>query len=826
MALILCLVPAGSVRAADAVPPVIDLPGTQPQEVSGFESPDKCDNCHGGYDDARVYSNEPAFGWRGSAMGNAGRDPIFWATLAIAEQDFDGVGDLCIRCHSTGGWNAGRSTPTDGSGLAASDDDGVDCDTCHKATNPDNTEHQGVMLEPFVANDSENGGTEGYYGSGMLSVWGGSAKLGPYDNAEARHQFMKSDFHRGTDPGTGDTSGENICGTCHDVSNSAVGHYAPNHGAQPDAVGLVNTTGNRVHPDTDPITQQREAYVGLNNPAYAYGVVERTYSEWRSGGLDTLDVRDAFDPASPFFLPEDLRAPSGAINMNYQSAMLAGGTYEDGTVRTFTCLGCHMRADIGVGCNKNVPTRSDLPKHDLTGGNYWMWPLIKYQDQQGTLRLGGGLTQVQLDAMDAGQIRGQDQLRMAATIEVVGDAAAVKITNLTGHKLITGYPEGRRMWLNIKWYDANGDLIREDGAYGPLFEEGQSPFVNPVDNQAFNPQSILDLSGTNTRIIEVHPAISQDWAVTLSALGLTDEPIGYDRLTGDSTGTIGELAAGQYGAYAKSFHFVLNNYVADDNRIPPYGMSYDKALVRNALPVPETQFGNPGPGGIYEYWDTVPLNKPATAANADITLYYQGTSWEYVQFLWLANNGTDPAQGGNAFLGMEGEYMLDAWINADPAGPMVPPFPMATATWGETGCSPSQEGPYEDPTCTDGIDNDCDGLIDVNDPDCDPPNQMLCGDYADKGACNNDPNCEWQGSPKNGTCVDAVVCEPTSPTETGLCTDGIDNDCDGVTDCADSIDCGADAACQTDCSIYTTRALCNNQPACSWSGKNKVCLPL
>ena len=95
---------------ADVVPSTIDQPGTQPQEISNLESPDKCDNCHGGYNTA----TEPAFNWRGSMMANAGRDPIFWATLAIAEQDFDGAGDLCIRCHSTAGWLAGRSTPTDG----------------------------------------------------------------------------------------------------------------------------------------------------------------------------------------------------------------------------------------------------------------------------------------------------------------------------------------------------------------------------------------------------------------------------------------------------------------------------------------------------------------------------------------------------------------------------------------------------------------------------------------------------------------------------------------------------------------------------------------
>src|SRR5210317_2460955 len=177
--------------AAETVPTDIQQPGTQPQEISNLESPDKCDNCHGGYNT----SVEPAHNWRGSMMAYAGRDPIFWATLAIAEQDFDGSGDLCIRCHSTGGWLAGRSTPTDGSGLAAGDGDGVECDFCHKMTNPDNSEHAGEQFAPFIANDGGNP-TEGYFGSGMSSMWGGSDKLGPYNDAEARHQFMQSNFHR------------------------------------------------------------------------------------------------------------------------------------------------------------------------------------------------------------------------------------------------------------------------------------------------------------------------------------------------------------------------------------------------------------------------------------------------------------------------------------------------------------------------------------------------------------------------------------------------------------------------------------------------------
>ncbi len=255
----------GSAYAADVVPTDIQQPGTQPGEVGNLESPDKCDNCHGGYNDPV----EPAFNWRGSAMGNAGRDPIFWATLAIAEQDFDGAGDLCIRCHSTGGWMGGRSTPTNGSGLAASDDDGADCDTCHKMTNPDNSEHLGIMNPPFVAND----GVEGYYGSGMLSLFGSGDKLGPYIDPAARHQALPSQFHRSVD----------FCGSCHDVSNAAVGNLAPNNGTQPtsDPVIANGALGGPV-----------DGKAAFNNPPYAYGVVERTFSEFKAGLISQTLVSD------------------------------------------------------------------------------------------------------------------------------------------------------------------------------------------------------------------------------------------------------------------------------------------------------------------------------------------------------------------------------------------------------------------------------------------------------------------------------------------------------------------------------------------------------
>jgi hypothetical protein len=628
----LCLMVAGVVTAATVVPNEIQQPGTQPGEVSNLESPDKCDNCHGGYNTAV----EPAFNWRGSMMANAGRDPIFWATLAIAEQDFDGSGDLCIRCHSTGGWYAGRSTPTDGSGLAAGDSDGVECDNCHKMTDPNGSEHPGVMNPPFVAND---GAGNGYYGSGMESLSGGNAKLGPYSDAAAKHQFLQSKFHRDVD----------FCGSCHDVSNPAVGDLAHNNGAQvPLAAGTFSGVPGSVV----------DGKAAFNNFPYQYGVVERTYSEYSSGGLSKTLV------SSYASLPADLKA--GAIQAAYNAAK---GNYADGTARYFSCQTCHLRAVTGVGANKaGTPTRTDLPLHDMTGGNYWMPDVIKYQDTQGTLRLGGGLTAVQLAALDAGKLRAQEQLDLAASLSVTGDT--LKVTNLTAHKLISGYPEGRRMWLNVKWYDGSDNLLREDGKYDVVTSINGTPV-----------KSIVNLSDSNTKIYEAHYGMTQEWANQLLALGYPSSlPLSYNRLSGTVDYTLGQLAAQAPGTNHETFHFVLNNTVAKDNRIPPYGFAYDEARTRNALPVPTNQYGNPGAGGTYNYWDVLTLNPPSGAAYAEISFLYQPTSWEYVQFLYLANTGS------NAFLAQEGANLLNAWL----ATGMAEPYVMATATWGDKVPGPGQ----------------------------------------------------------------------------------------------------------------------------------------
>jgi hypothetical protein len=61
-----------------------------------------------------------------------------------------------------------------------------------------------------------------------------------------------------------------------------------------------------------------------------------------------------------------------------------------------------------------------------------------------------------------------------------------------------------------------------------------------------------------------------------------------------------------------------------------------------------------------------------------LNCFYQPTSWEYIQFLYLANNKQ------NAFLANEGDYMLEAWLNTGMAAPYI----MASAIWtNASGCA-------------------------------------------------------------------------------------------------------------------------------------------
>lgn len=525
------------------------LPGSQPGQSGQLETPDKCDNCHGGYNTAV----EPAFNWRGSMMSQAARDPFFYACLAVANQDAAFSGDLCIRCHSPAGWLEGRSSPTDGSALNNNDREGVQCDFCHKLVKPTPLGVNPYPSDPAYISSGTYTEDQTYLATlslipptsanGMYIADANNAKRGPFTDPVARHLFYYSPFHK-------DAA---LCGTCHDVSNPV---YQKNVDANGNYFYTLNTLG-APSPSFDP---------------YSMSPVERTYSEW---------LRSAYNT------PQGVYAPQFGGNKQYVS----------------TCQDCHMRDVTGKGCNKpDAPLRTDLPLHDMTGGNTWVPDIIP--------AFFPGETDPA--ALTAGKQRAAYMLLKAATLEVTGTIPniTVKVANETAHKLPSGYPEGRRIWINVKAYDVNDVLVAEFGRYD---------------------YASATLYGSDTKVYEIKLGMSSD---ILAATGLSN------------------------GSDGSSFHFVLNNQVVKDNRIPPRG--FTNAAFK--------EIQSPPVGCSYadgQHWDNTAYTLPTGTAYYVVNLYYQTTSRDYVEFLRDVNTSND-----------FGTRLYNAWSTSGKAAPVL----MATFT--------------------------------------------------------------------------------------------------------------------------------------------------
>jgi hypothetical protein len=51
------------------------------------------------------------------------------------------------------------------------------------------------------------------------------------------------------------------------------------------------------------------------------------------------------------------------------------------------------------------------------------------------------------------------------TLVQQGSLLRTRIFNRTGHKLPTGFPDGRRIWINVRFLNCNDELLVEHGHY-------------------------------------------------------------------------------------------------------------------------------------------------------------------------------------------------------------------------------------------------------------------------------------------------------------------------------------------------------------------------
>lgn len=458
----------------------IFLPGTQPEVVTNFIISDQCKMCH----QTKSKDNSPYDTWQGSLMGHAGRDPLYLAAQAVANQDIPNAGDFCIRCHYPVGWLEGRSKPFDGSKLTSVDGDGLFCDFCHRMVDPLSDETKTLLKDKDVPHD---------YGNGMFVASPQSSRRGPYKDSSAPHITSFSEFHK---------KGE-FCGTCHDVTN--------------------------------PVNKLP---------------IERTFSEWKKSDF----------------------AKQG----------------ESGS-----CQSCHMKSVSGfaadsVNAGVNVPYRKNLPVHDLTGGSNWIFDALPLLWKN-----------LNVDNLQAGKKRAENLLKTAASLKISAEKksgkvfAKVRIYNNTGHKLPTGYPEGRRMWINIKGVDSSENII---------FESGK-----------FNKDSAILTKDPQIKIYEAKQ-------------GIKDK--------------------------GETFHFVLNNYIVKDNRIPPKGFA-NKVFDKVGASVIDYKYSDG------QYWDDTVYEMPNNIAKIEVELLYQSSSKEYIEFL-KGKNKTDDW----------GKKLYNAWVKTGKSSPV------------------------------------------------------------------------------------------------------------------------------------------------------------
>ena len=130
-----------------------------------------------------------------------------------------------------------------------------------------------------------------------------------------------------------------------------------------------------------------------------------------------------------------------------------------------SCQACHMpeAADTPIASVLGEP-RERMGRHTFLGGNFFMLRMLNMNRTE----LGVVAPPVELDAAARATLRQLEADTATLSIEraaLEGGRLAVdlRVRNLTGHKLPTGYPS-RRVWLHVTVRGPGGDTVFESGA--------------------------------------------------------------------------------------------------------------------------------------------------------------------------------------------------------------------------------------------------------------------------------------------------------------------------------------------------------------------------
>ncbi len=169
----------------------------------------------------------------------------------------------------------------------------------------------------------------------------------------------------------------------------------------------------------------------------------------------------------------------------------------------------------------------------------------------------------------------------------------VKVTNTAGHRIPSGYPDGRRFWINLQIKDINGNVVYESGYYN----QEEAALYTDATQTSFQRALTPFIDSANNAVMVYERA-------TGTCLDVNGAAIFPNPAAGDPVACNGSPA-------------LTNNFILFDNRIPPAGFSYAEYRISGV------KFWNYDPATL------VPFE--------DATRYPDGQNWDIVTYSFDAD---------------------------------------------------------------------------------------------------------------------------------------------------------------------------------------------
>jgi hypothetical protein len=625
--------------------------------ASQFITSDQCVGCHsaGGtglqYDmtqpgTASLLLNISPYGsWRGTPMGLAGRDPVFFAQLSSETQTFHPtvspmVQDTCLGCHGILGQRQfgidtlsesgkcepfARDTvnatpyPTDDpvaklahyGGLAR---DGISCAACHhmvlgnKDSGPVQNLPQNVCVQQRQADLNPGFSGFGKTITGSFFVGATDRFFGPFDDPKAKPM----NHALGIDPAyNANVKTSELCGTCHTV-------HLP---------------------------------ILANGQTLGHVYEQSTYPEWAFSAYRTGTSPDGSLPFGPGSLAQscqDCHMPSKDTAGNPYPSKIAAIQEHTNFPEADNTL---PPGDI------DLPVRDGFAQHTLVGLNVFLLEMAQqFPDLLGIRLYDPMLVDQGINSIPASEAAMVSQALNKTVALNVGDvkndgqslSAKVTLVNHVGHK----FPSGvgfRRAFLQFEVLDAGGAVLWSSGrtnADGVIVDEKSTP----ITGELWWTKDCSARIDPDARLHQPHyEEITQQNQAQIYQELVSTPPASGPPVCGHNAQPSGQLTT--------SFLSICS--IVKDNRLLPQGflslgdrkqiataLGADADMAEDTSPVgvgndPEYENGG-GDSLVYR----VPLNALGTGKPATVraTLYYQATPPFFMQDRFCTAQGADTSR--------------------------------------------------------------------------------------------------------------------------------------------------------------------------------------